>query len=50
MPTPEEIIENLRRYDAALNELELPPNGDDYNNLWDMIEGGQYRAPHEDGR
>lgn len=38
------------RYNAALNEQEIAPNGDDYNALLDLLAGGEYRAPIPGGR
>ncbi len=43
-------VENAKRYMDALNDLEIPPNGDDCNTLYDMIMGQPYRPPHERGR
>lgn len=43
-------VEKCRRYDKALNEMEIPPNGDDYNAILDMMEGHDYREPHRTGR
>ncbi|PZR35790.1 hypothetical protein [Caulobacter segnis] len=40
----------VSRYNAALNEQEIAPNGDDYNALLEMLEGGAYRAPVAEGR
>lgn len=42
--------ENVAKYDAEMNRLELAPNGDDYNNLFEMVNGDRYRAPHVRGR
>jgi hypothetical protein len=40
MPKPKEIVARIRRmvdmYDAQLDALDLPPNGDDYN---EIVEG-----------
>lgn len=43
-------LENVRRYNAKLNELEIAPNGGDYNALLDLLAGGKYRDPHKGGR
>lgn len=42
--------DNVQRYDDEINRLELAPNGDDYNNLFEMMNGAPYRAPHVTGR
>ena len=42
--------ENVRRYDAQLNDWEISPNGDDYNNLHALALGGAYSPPHKGGR
>lgn len=50
LPDHNDRLENCRRYDERMDELELAPNGDDYNALRDMLSGGPYRSPHKDGR
>jgi hypothetical protein len=43
-------LANCVRYNEAMNEHRLPPNGDDYNALLEMLAGYPYRTPHVDGR
>jgi len=43
-------IANVSQYDGALNQLNIPPNGDDYNAVIEMLRGAPYRAPRETGR
>lgn len=45
-----ERLDGVARYDAELNRLELSPNGDDYNNLIDILNGHDWRPPHTEGR
>lgn len=45
-----EAIANADRYEAAMNELELPANGDDFNAIMEMLRGAPYRPPHTEGR
>lgn len=47
---PDPRLVACRRYSDALDELGLPPNGDDFNALLDFLEGRPYHEPHEDGR
>lgn len=42
--------EAVERYDQALNELELAPNGDDYNNVLSFLRGQAYKPPHTKNR
>lgn len=44
------VFPDLDRYDAALNELEIPPNGDDYNAIFELLQGRSYVAPTTAGR
>lgn len=41
---------NVQRYMDALDEMEIPPNGDDCNNLHALALGGDYAPPHKGGR
>lgn len=41
---------NIARYDAELMRREIAPNGDDYNNIIDMLNGHGWRPPHLEGR
>ncbi len=41
---------NVVRYNEALNALEIPPNGDDYNAILDLLSGAPYQPPHVKGR
>lgn len=41
---------NVGEYDRQLNALELTPNGDDYNNIMEMMNGADFRPPHTKGR
>jgi hypothetical protein len=43
-------IQLARRYDDALSALEIPPNGDDYNAIMALLNGGAYEAPTAGGR
>lgn len=43
-------IARADRYDQALNAMQLPPNGDDYNAIIEMMNGAPYREPHKEGR
>jgi len=45
-----QICSRVRQYNAALNRLEIPPNGDDYNALLDLVAGGPLVLPKEGGR
>lgn len=40
-----ERVKACARYAEELNRLELPPNGDDFNVLLDLLAGKPYRAP-----
>ncbi len=44
------LFPDVERYDAALNALEIPPNGDDYNALFELLQGGRYQEPTPSGR
>ncbi|WP_192242781.1 hypothetical protein [Mesorhizobium silamurunense] len=43
-------LANVARYDAALNEAEIAPNGDDYNTILGLLNGVEYSAPRKEGR
>lgn len=43
-------IANCHRYSDALNALEIAPNGDDFNRLFDLLAGAEYADPHSTGR
>lgn len=43
-------LANVARYDAALNAVEIAPNGDDYNAILKLLNGADYNAPHTEGR
>lgn len=43
-------VTNVGNYELALDALELPPNGDDYNAVMAMMKGGPYTPPHTEGR
>lgn len=47
---PESALLNVARYADALDELEIAPNGDDFNALYKLSQGHPYRRPHVDGR
>lgn len=49
-PVAEDVRAKCERYNDALGELGISPNGDDFNALLDFAEGRPYRAPEEDGR
>ncbi|QOC54175.1 hypothetical protein [Caulobacter vibrioides] len=40
----------VERYNTALNLKEITPNGDDYNELMSLLDGGAYVEPEEAGR
>ena len=44
------VFPDVERYDTALNTLEIPPNGDDYNALFELLQGGRYEEPTPSGR
>ena len=44
------VFPDVERYDEALNALDIPPNGDDYNALFALLQGGNYEAPTSSGR
>lgn len=46
----ESILERVQIYNRTLNQLEISPNGDDYNNLLDILAGGRGIMPHIKGR
>jgi hypothetical protein len=41
---------NVKRYDQRLNDLEIAPNGDDYNEILRLLAGGVYEPPVTTGR
>ena len=43
-------VELCGRYSKALDDAELPPNGDDFNALLDFLSGVAYHAPSRQGR
>lgn len=45
-----DVMQRVARYNNRLNELEIAPNGDDYNNLLDLLAGGEYRDPSKVSR
>lgn len=45
-----DTLRNVAKYDAELNRLEIPPNGDDYNEIMRLLSGGAYEAPKPTGR
>lgn len=45
-----ERIANCHRYSAALNALEIVPNGDDFSKLFDMLAGAEYADPKSTAR
>lgn len=47
-PTPE-AMDNVFRYNAELNAMELAPNGDDYNAILNLLQGSPYQSPHVKG-
>lgn len=49
-PVAEDVRAKCERYNDALGELGISPNGEDFNALLDFAEGRPYRAPEEDGR
>lgn len=49
-PTLETIRQRVQAYDAELDRLELPPNGDDYNALVEIIRNGVTLLPRKEGR
>ncbi len=48
-PTPKSLAD-VERYAMALDELELAPNGDDFNEVLRIARGGHYKAPTATGR
>ena len=46
----EALLERAKAYDAELNRLEIPPNGDDYNELMSIIAGEDVSLPTTKGR
>lgn len=47
----EDLLVAVRRYNYELNRLELAPNGDDYNNLLDIVLKGTLNLlPTPEGR
>jgi hypothetical protein len=52
-PSYEEVLKRLARvvaYDVELQRLELPPNGDDYNAVHQLLLGGELLLPEKEGR
>ncbi|TJW14407.1 MAG: hypothetical protein E5W82_10550 [Mesorhizobium sp.] len=43
-------LANVARYDAALDDAEISPNGDDYNAIMGLLHGAEYSPPHTKGR
>lgn len=39
MTDPAELRRRVREYNDELNRLEIPPNGDDYNAVLDILDG-----------
>lgn len=48
--TAHDIAAEVAAYDGRLNELEICPNGDDYNNLLRIFSGESGVTPHVTGR
>lgn len=46
----DDIRENAKAYNDALNRLEIAPNGDDYNELLAIIAGADFDMPKPEGR
>lgn len=46
----DDIRENVKAYNDALNRLEIAPNGDDYNELLAIIAGADFDMPKLGGR
>lgn len=49
-PVTDTLAEKMERYNDALGDLGISPNGDDFNALLDFAVGQPYREPHEKGR
>lgn len=49
-PVKPDAAANCARYMDALDDLEIPPNGDDCNALYALALGGDYQPPHKGGR
>lgn len=43
-------MSSIRSYDRALTKLGLAPNGTDYEAVIELLNGGAYAAPTEEGR